>query len=203
MKTRTNRLFFGTLLVLALGWLSFFVSAPISSAVPKNEWSITQAAGGPSTSDLCKFLGVDSATFDLQLPPSVTLQIRVESWQNGKSVGTWSESQTAPESAKRLSIFYKPENDNLSVMIVTPSGSLSSIVTRPAGSGQLNARSTWSAPQLKLQEKEVPVHAVFYRKYSITSPTIDPSSTEGVLDAVQKFESAVVFFIKVTKAEKD
>lgn len=203
MKTRTNRLFFGTLLVLALGWLSFFVSAPISSAIPKNEWSITQAAGGPSTSDLCKFLGVDSATFDLQLPPSVTLQIRVEAWQDGESICTWSVSRTALESAKRLTIFYKPENDNLSVMIVTPSASTSSTITRPAGSGQLKAKSTWSAPQLKLQEKEIPVHAVFYNKDSITSPTIDPSSTEGVLDAVQKFESAVVFFIKVTKAKDD
>lgn len=203
MKTRTNRLFFGTLLVLALGWLSFFVSAPISSAVPKNDWSITQAAGGPSTSDLCKFLGVDSATFDLQLPPSVTLRIRVESWQNGKSVGTWSESQTAPESAKRLSIFYKPENDNLSVMIVTPSSSSSSIVTRPAGSGQLNARSTWSASQLKLQEEEVPVHAVFYKKDFNASPMIDGGRPESVVDAARNFESAVVFFIKVTKAKDD
>ncbi len=203
MKRHPNRFFIGTLIVLALGWSYFLVSAPISSAVPKNEWSIAQAANGPSTSDLCKFLGVDSATFDLQLPPSVTLQIRVEAWQDGKSICTWSASETALESAKRLTIFYKTENDNLSVMLVTPLGSMSSTITRPAGSGQLNAKRTWSVPQLKLQEKEIPIHAVFYNKDSITSPTIDPSSPEGVLDAVQKFESAVVFFVKVTKAEKD
>ncbi|MBI5765357.1 MAG: hypothetical protein HZA51_17735 [Planctomycetes bacterium] len=203
MKRHPNRFFIGTLIVLALGWSYFLVSAPISSAGPKNEWSITQAAGGPSTSDLCKFLGVDSATFDLQLPPSVKTQIRVETWQNGKSVDTWSQSHMGIESTKSLSLFYKPENDNLSVMIVTPWGSSSKIIPRPAGSGQLNAKSTWSVPQLKLQEKEIPFHAVFYNKDSITSPTIDGGKPESVLDSVKDYEGAVVFFVKVTKAEKD
>lgn len=203
MKTHSNRFLIGAVIVLALGWPFIFVSAATSSATLSNKWKLTSTANGPSTSDICRFLGVDSATYDLQLPHSGTLQIRVEVWKNAKSVNTGSLVQLGVDNKNSLSILYKLENDNLSVMVATPPASGSINVPMPTDFGQLLAKSKWSASQLKLQEKEIPVHAVFYNKNSIISPQIDEKRPESVLDAVRDFEGAVVFFIKVSKAKED